>query len=84
MLPPETEVMWVTRGRMPRVAEEPDQAEVIQARPEAAAGERQSDPICAGVHDAAPPDTSFARVSRTCIGLGPNVRVQGILAENRS
>ena len=40
------------------VAEEPDQAEVIQARPEAAAGEGQSDPIRAGVHDAAPPDTT--------------------------
>ena len=43
MLPPETEVMWVIRGRMPRVAEQADQAEVIQARPEAAAGEGKTD-----------------------------------------
>ena len=37
MLPPDTEVMWVT-WEDARVAEEADQAEVIQARPEPASG----------------------------------------------
>ena len=50
MLPPDTEVMWVTSRQNPRVAEKADQAEVIQTRPEAAAGEGESK----SVHDRTP------------------------------
>ena len=74
--------MWVTRGRMPRVAEKADQAQVIEARPEAAAGEGESDPIRAGVHDAAPLDMT-SPASAEHARSGPNVRGQGITAENR-
>ena len=50
ILPPDTEVMWLTRGRTSGVAEKADQAQVIENRPDASTGEGESK----SVHDGAP------------------------------
>ena len=43
MLPPETDVMWLTCGKMARIPQEADQAKVIETRPESAAGQGETD-----------------------------------------